>query len=275
MPNRIIKESICTSENIDQLTEFQEIFFYRLMVNCDDFGRFDARPKLLSSRLFPLRDISTDTIIETLDALQDADLIIVYSVNGHPYLQMKTWEKHQQGRATKSKYPSFEESIPQEADINCNQLQSIDINCNQKQSDDSKCHRIRNRIRNTLSDNRNRNTREDDDGDQMVSDSEAREIQQDHDRVLDAAEDAGFKMSNDVRAALIALYADHGLQKVLDGLKACVKHGAPNLAYLEAVLKGEPKKTKGNGYTQRDLSGAQDEAMARMIAAMQSEANGA
>lgn len=275
MPNRIIKESICTSENIDQLTEFQEIFFYRLMVNCDDFGRFDARPKLLSSRLFPLRDISTDTIIETLDALQDADLIIVYSVNGHPYLQMKTWEKHQQGRATKSKYPSFEESIPHEADINCNQLQSIDINCNQKQSDDSKCHRIRNRIRNTLSDNRNRNTREDDDGDQMVSDSEAREIQQDHDRVLDAAEDAGFKMSNDVRAALIALYADHGLHKVLDGLKACVKHGAPNLAYLEAVLKGEPKKAKGNGYTQRDLSGAQDEAMARMIAAMQSEANGA
>lgn len=100
-------------------------------------------------------------------------------------------------------------------------------------------------------------------------------IQSDHDRVLDAAEDAGFKMSNDVRASLIDLYADHGLQKVLDGLKSCMKHGAPNLAYLEVVLKGEPKKTKGNGYTQRDLSGAQDEAMARMIAAMQSEANGA
>ena len=105
------------------------------------------------------------------------------------------------------------------------------------------------------------------------ADDDLHRIQDDHDRVLDAAEDAGFRMSNDVRAALIALYADHGLQKVLDGLKVCVDHGAPNLAYLKAVLKGEPKKAKG--YMQRDLSGAQDEAMARMIAAMQSEANGA
>lgn len=277
MPNRIIKESICTSENIDQLTEFQEVFFYRLMVNCDDFGRFDARPKLLSSRLFPLRDISTEKVAETLEALREANLIILYEVEGHPYLQMKTWDKHQQARATKSKYPSFAESVLQEDESGCNQLQSIDINCNQQESDDIKNHRIRNRIRNrnSLSDNRNRNTREDDDGDQMVSDSEAREIQQDHDRVLNAAEDAGFKMSNDVRASLIELYAIHGLVKVLDGLKSCVDHGAPNLAYLKAVLKGEPKKAKGNGYTQRDLSGAQDEAMARMLAAMQSEANGA
>lgn len=264
MPNRIIKESICTSENIDQLTEFQEIFFYRLMVNCDDFGRFDARLKLLASKLFPLRDISTEKVAETLDALRDADLIVVYEVKGHPYLQMKTWEKHQQGRAVKSKYPSFAESIMQEDESNCNQLQSIDINCNQEQADDSKCHRNRNRIRNTISDNRNRDTREDDD--------EFHRIQSDHDRVLNAAEDAGFRMSNDVRATLIALYADHGLVKILDGLRSCVDHGAPNLAYLKAVLKGEPRKEKtaaktvsAQQYTQRDYDGEQEAAMRRML----------
>ena len=265
MPNRIIKESICTSENIDQLTEFQEIFFYRLMVNCDDFGRFDARLKLLASKLFPLRDITTEKVAETLDALRDADLIIVYEVKGHPYLQMKTWEKHQQGRAIKSKYPSFAESILQEDESDCNQLQSIDINCNQEQSDDSKCPRIRNRNRNTISDNRNRETREDDDDD-------FHKIQSDHDRVLNAAEDAGFKMSNDVRATLIALYADHGLQKLLDGMKSCVDHGAPNLAYLKAVLKGEPRKDKSPGktvtaqqYSQRSYDGEQEAAMRRML----------
>lgn len=274
MPNRIIKESICTSENIDQLTEFQEVFFYRLMVNCDDFGRFDARPKLLSSRLFPLRDISTEMVVETLNALRDADLIILYEVGGHPYLQMKTWDKHQQARATKSKYPSFGESVLQDADISCNQLQSNDINCNQDQSDDSKSHRIRNRIRNTISDNRNRDTREDDDGDQMVSDSEAREIQQDHDRVLTAAEDAGFRMSNDVRAALIALYADHGLQKVLDGLKSCVDHGAPNLAYLKAVLKGEKKPVRSQGYEQRNNAGATETAIEEMRRMIMESKNG-
>ena len=270
MPNRIIKESICTSENIDQLTEFQEVFFYRLMVNCDDFGRFDARPKLLSSRLFPLRDVSTETVAETLEALQDADLIVVYAVNGHPYLQMKTWDKHQQARATKSKYPSFGEIALQQDDINCNQLQSDDINCNQTQETEIKNHRNRIRNRNTISDNRNRESRASDaDDDQLITSEEAREIKADHDRLVNAAEDAGFRMSNDVRAALIALYADHGLVKVLDGLKSCVLHGAPNLAYLEACMKDTPKRKPVNvpaqAYAQRDYSGEQDAAIDRMM----------
>lgn len=92
----------------------------------------------------------------------------------------------------------------------------------------------------------------------MIADAEAREIQQDQNRVLDAAEDAGFKMSNDVRASLTALYAEYGLVKVLDGLKSCSEHGAANLAYLRAVLKGEPKKPKAKvvaqDYSQRDYS---------------------
>lgn len=104
------------------------------------------------------------------------------------------------------------------------------------------------------------------------ADDAFRQIQNDHDRVLNAAEDAGFKMSNDVRATLIALYADHGLQKLLDGMKSCVDHGAPNLAYLKAVLKGEPRKEKSPGktvtaqqYTQRSYEGEQEEAMRRML----------
>jgi hypothetical protein len=53
-----------------------------------------------------------------------------------------------------------------------------------------------------------------------------------------------------------------------------VKHGAPNLAYLEACLKGGPKKPKAGKtvpaqeYEQRDYAGAQDKARARMIAMM-------
>ena len=258
MPNRIIKESICTSENIDMLTPFQETVFVRLMVNCDDFGRFDGRPKVISSMLFPLRDISTDDIIEALNAMQAADLVILYTVDGRPFVQMKTWEKHQQTRATKSKYPS-----PDDAD--CEQLQSNDINCNQLQSDDSKCPRNRNR--NTIYDNRETNTITESD------DAAAVKIQHDHDRVLDAAEDAGFLKSNSVRAKLIALYADHGLDKMLSAIDSCVHHGVINLAYLEGCLKGEPKKPKDTGqklpaqdYHQREYSDAQEAAFERMMA---------
>ena len=52
MPNRILKESICTSESIDRLSWLEEVTFYRLIVNCDDYGRMDARPPILRARLF-------------------------------------------------------------------------------------------------------------------------------------------------------------------------------------------------------------------------------
>ena len=258
MPNRIIKESICTSDNIDRLSNAAEITFYRLIVNCDDFGRMDARPNLLVSRLFPLkRGISDETMSGILEELAGADLILLYEVNGHPYLMMKTWKDHQQIRNKKSKYPS-----PNDGE--CADLQSIDINCNQLQSIDRKCPR--NPIQSNTNPNPNPNRNP------MLPDDDAVKIQGDHDQILDAATDAGFKMSNDVRNAMITLYAEHGLNKMLAGFKACVEHGVPTLAYLKAVLKGEPKKTapaKGSvpaqNYGQRDYSGEQEDAMRRML----------
>ena len=139
MPNRILKESICTSENVDRLSAFQETFFYRLIVNCDDFGRMDARPKILASRLFPLKEIRSNQIEDALRALTSAELVILYEVDGKPFLQMKTWDRHQQVRAKKSKYPSPEEGI-----------------CNQLISDDSKC--LRNPIQSNIESNPIRNT---------------------------------------------------------------------------------------------------------------------
>ena len=133
MPNRILKESVCCSENVDALTWFQEAFFYRLIVNCDDYGRMDARPKVLSSKLFPLKDVRASQIVDALRALSSAELVVLYEKDGHPFLQMKTWDRHQTIRAKKSKFPA--------PDDDCNQLQADDINCKQMKSDESKCSR--------------------------------------------------------------------------------------------------------------------------------------
>ena len=54
MPNRILKESICSSDSINELSWFEECLFYRLIVNCDDYGRFDGRTAIIKNRLFPL-----------------------------------------------------------------------------------------------------------------------------------------------------------------------------------------------------------------------------
>ena len=111
-----------------------------------------------------------------------------------------------------------------------------------------------------------------------MDDDAARMIQSEQNRVLDASEDAGFKMSNSVRASLIALYADYGLEKMLEGFKSCVEHGAPNLAYLKAVLKGKPKQAKvlvpAQDFPQRDYSGVDAELMddlAKKMAAFDKE----
>lgn len=100
--------------------------------------------------------------------------------------------------------------------------------------------------------------------DSFLSDDAAAEIQSDHNKILDAALNAGFKSSPAERAGLLNLYAAHGLEKMLNGIGECVKHSAPNLAYLEAVLKGTGKKAAG-GYEQRDYTKTQDEAVERMM----------
>lgn len=126
MPNRIIKESVCTSENIDSLTPFQETFFYRLIVNCDDYGRMDARPKLLASRLYPLKEIKTSMISDALDALVRAGLIFLYDVDGKTYLQMDTWEKHQRIRNSVGKYPAPGDSTLRQVAASCGELPQVE-----------------------------------------------------------------------------------------------------------------------------------------------------
>lgn len=125
MPNRIIKESICSSDNLNNLTAEEEVFFYRLTVNCDDYGRLDARPQILRAKCFPLKldKIKEKDIEKWLSSLARENLIILYKIDGREYLQLATWADHQQVRAKKSKYPApdSEGSTLISSDIKCNQ----------------------------------------------------------------------------------------------------------------------------------------------------------
>ena len=115
------------SETIDTLTWFEEVFFYRLMVKCDDFGRCDGRLKIIKGHCFPLKDITEEELDAALNKLSLVGLIKRYTVSGHPYIQFVTWEKHQTIRNKKSKYPSIDEGEEQLPSIenNCMQLNAI------------------------------------------------------------------------------------------------------------------------------------------------------
>lgn len=125
MPNRLIKESICTSEDLDKLSAGAEILFYRLIVQADDFGRYFGNPSIVKSNCFPLKDekIHSAQVDSWLDELEKAGLITRYSVDGRKYVFFCKWDKHQNRRAKESKFPA--------PDNNCNQMQADASKCNQ------------------------------------------------------------------------------------------------------------------------------------------------
>lgn len=113
MPNRILKESIRTSDDINKLTWLEEVLFYRLIVSCDDYGRFDGRASIIKGMCFPLKDedskFTSKTVEKALNKLVETGLITLYEVNDKQYIQLNSWEKHQNVRAKNSKYPSVDD----------------------------------------------------------------------------------------------------------------------------------------------------------------------
>ena len=139
MPNRIIKESICFSDSIDRLSWFEEVLFYRILVNCDDYGRFDGRLAVLKSRLFGLKKKLSQTAIEKgLVKLETIGLIQRYSVEDKPYLAVTGWAEHQSIRAKRSKFPAPDSTCkPVQADESIcprNPIQSKSLSLYESQS---------------------------------------------------------------------------------------------------------------------------------------------
>lgn len=125
MPDRIIKESICTSETLSLLSDFEERFWHRLIVNCDDFGRFYANPAILRGKLFPLADGKTKKdMSDALNKLASVGLVELYTVDGKPFLHVVKWSKYQRTRAARSKFPSPDDGCIQSSSDTCCQLPS-------------------------------------------------------------------------------------------------------------------------------------------------------
>ena len=156
MPNRIIKESICRSDSIDSLSWFEEVLFYRLIVVCDDYGRFDGRPAIIRGACFPLKDMRLDQIEDALKGLAIAGMIRRYETEDGAFLQLTAWGKHQQIRAKNSKYPAPDEEcrpLPSDNSKDYHEKEN-DCTCNQLISDD--CNSPRNRE--SRNENREENT---------------------------------------------------------------------------------------------------------------------
>ena len=130
MPNRIIKESICDSEKLAALSDFEFRLWVGLITQADDAGRGDARPAYIKGHVFPFRErVTTKDISAALHALAAVSCVILYTVGGRPYYSFTSWAKHQRIRDCKPKYPGPENAdLPQPA-ADCGDLPQPAADC--------------------------------------------------------------------------------------------------------------------------------------------------
>ncbi len=131
MPNRIIKESICSSEKIASLSDFEFRLWVGLITQADDAGRGDARPAIIKGHVFPFRDrLSIKDIDAALQELAAKGCVSLYKVDGKPYFLFPGWVKHQRVRDCKPKFPEpSENSCSPQSAASCGELPQDAASC--------------------------------------------------------------------------------------------------------------------------------------------------
>ena len=113
MPNRTLKDTICTSESLATVSAQAERLFYHLLVKCDDYGRFHGNPKVIRAECFPLRieEFTVADVQSWLNELVSAGMVNLYSTDKRRYIAITSWREHNKPRADKSKYPSPDDCV--------------------------------------------------------------------------------------------------------------------------------------------------------------------
>lgn len=118
MPQRFLRPGITTSIRFNALDWQCQSFYVRLLTLVDDFGRYDAEPRLLRSHVFPLgdqtgKDVSVLRISQICETLAKVGLVVFYQElqSDKKTLQILRWQE--KPRAQHSRYPELLEDCKQ------------------------------------------------------------------------------------------------------------------------------------------------------------------
>ena len=135
MANRIIKDSILTSETVGGLDDLTWRVFVSLIVLADDFGRGKANPAIIRGQAFPLReDVTAEQIRESLNRLAEVGALIFYKAEGGVYFYLPSWSKHQRLRYTKPRTPD---------PTDCEVLPQLAADCRNSPQSAATCRKMR------------------------------------------------------------------------------------------------------------------------------------
>ena len=106
---RYLKPEFFTDEDLAELQLVTRLTFAGLWCYADKSGRMEDRPKYLKAMIWPYDniDIEKQLSILTQPKRSGQPFITRYIVDGHPYIQILSWSKHQKPHNTEaeSKFP--------------------------------------------------------------------------------------------------------------------------------------------------------------------------
>jgi len=85
---RMLHKNICISKKLSKISYEAECLYYRILVNCDDEGRFHANPHTVKDSCMPIRVTNPERIRIVLDELENNRLIHRYVVDNVDYLEV-------------------------------------------------------------------------------------------------------------------------------------------------------------------------------------------
>ena len=113
MPNRIIKESINESRELNATSPFAQDLYKRLITYADDYGRFNVDTEIMLARLYP-REVDAVNEADLLDAIIELAGIgkVRFYTNQRRRAEVfglfPQWSEHQRVRFTRAKCPDPE-----------------------------------------------------------------------------------------------------------------------------------------------------------------------
>jgi len=134
MPNRIIKESIWTSPNLNKISPLAQFHFFRLLPVPDDHGCFESTPDVVKGKIYPkMREVTEEQIRSWQDELEEKNILARWTDGEREFAIFITFSKHQRIRSLhQRKTPVPPESIANR----CKQLNPSDDNCQQVTASD-------------------------------------------------------------------------------------------------------------------------------------------
>ena len=113
MPNRVIRDSILSSRQVEKLDWFQQVLLVRLILSCDDYGRYFAAPDIIRSYLFGIHPgVTLDQVTEGMERLEELGFLFTYGVEGEIYCTFPQWTKYQVCRTRREKFPAPPSEAP-------------------------------------------------------------------------------------------------------------------------------------------------------------------